>query len=76
MHQLNADTGCCLDDLQRALADREGLQDRKSKEYVLSVRLDDDDGVEDDDDDDEYYQSVKTGFSLFHFFELSNFVGW
>ena len=33
IHQLYADTGCCLEDLLRAMADRDRWQDRIKKNY-------------------------------------------
>ena len=44
IHQLYADTGCCLEDLPRAVANRKKIKrERESNESVLSARFDDDD---------------------------------
>ena len=43
IHQLCVDSRCRLEDLPRAMTDRDWWRDREAKKYVLSVRLDDDD---------------------------------
>ena len=35
-----ADTGCCLKDLQRLMINKDGCQERESREFMLSVCLD------------------------------------
>ena len=45
IHQLCADTGCCLEDLPSVMADRDTRQDIKSKESVLSACYDDDNDI-------------------------------
>ena len=51
IQQLCEDTGCCPEDLPRAMNDREEWRERVRDISVLPARYDDDD---DDDDDDIY----------------------
>ena len=66
IHQLLANTGCCQEDLLRAMADRYGWK-RDSKESVMWVRLDD------DDDDIWWFGSYLKLFEItwFHSFYLN-----